>query len=386
MNPTPTPAGATPTVRIAIISGVCVDHDAISNSMRDQAAALEALGHHVELFAQHADGQRTDDVTIVRDSYQLVNHPGYASAALAVFHFGVNYDLFNALLLPGGPERVVHFHNVTPPDLLSGAARAVSESSLRQLSIADLAAECWVDSWHNREVLHEYTSVPVDRVYPMELLIPDVDDPRPVLDAPEGEPLVILTVGRMVEAKGLLDLVRALKHLPDDVGPVSLVIAGSRTFSSAAFLEQLQDALVHLPSHVSTAILESPDDELLRRNYLDAHLFVSASWHEGFCVPVIEALALGCRVVTTDAGALPDTVGACGEVVATHDPAALGEAVLRAARAARGSEHCVATDDDTRQAHLRQFGSDDYRGRLLAAVARLTGTPEVPVSDQDSRA
>jgi glycosyltransferase involved in cell wall biosynthesis len=368
--------------RIAVVSGVCVEHDAISNALRDQAEILRAAGHEVVVFAMHAEGPDRDQVTVVPTSWALANHHRYVDADLAVFHFGVGYDLFNALLLQGGPPAVTHFHNVTPPELLDGAARAVSASSLAQLSIADRSVEVWLDSPYNGVELLRSCDVEPEVLRLMELRVPAADTPHRRSVPEPGSPLRMLTVGRFVEAKGLLDLVESMQHVPAHVGPVSLSLVGSLRFSNRGFVARLRAAIAEVPAHVEVEIVEDPTTDHLHALYRQSHLFVSASWHEGFCVPVIEALAAGCRVLTSDAGALPHTVGPCGKVAPVHDPAAFGAALAEVLAEIRSEDPSAAGPDERCLAHVRHFGTESYRSRLLAAVSRLVGaTPAGAGSD-----
>ena len=131
--------------RIALMSGICVRHDAISNVVRAQEEILASAGYDVRVYVQHTDfpGGRHHAVS---DPWLLQRDDWYVSADLVVLHFGINYGLFDSLGLTHRGVRVVHFHNVTPPDLLHGDARDAAVRGIDQLSIAARADRIWSDS------------------------------------------------------------------------------------------------------------------------------------------------------------------------------------------------------------------------------------------------
>src|SRR5207253_8387345 len=76
-------------------------------------------------------------------------------------------------------------------------------------------------------------------------------------------------------------------------------------------------------------LLGQVDDQRLRDAYHAGDVFVMRSRHEGFCIPVIEALACGLPVVAARAAALPETVAAAGLTFAPDDPEDLARQVSR---------------------------------------------------------
>ena len=72
-----------------------------------------------------------------------------------------------------------------------------------------------------------------------------------------------------------------------------------------------------------------------------ASLLVLPSWHEGFGLPVLEAMALGVPVVTSNRGALPEVAGDAGLLVAPDEPSAIADAIRRVLREDGLAEACV---------------------------------------------
>ncbi len=368
-------------LRIAIVTGLCVRHDAISNSVMIQREDLLAAGHDVTVFAHHSDLLEEPDAVTLADPWMLQGQPGYVGADVVIFHFGIGYQLFDALVVPHpGAVRVVHFHNVTPPELLTGRAHWAARSGLEQIAIAESAEAVWSDSPHNTEVLLKYTDVAPARVRPMSLCVPgsaadhvfDGEDDG-VVGLPPWSGVTAISVGRLVAAKGVHDLVEAVGQLdPAATSRLRLIVTSSRRNSDEAYVEQLQARVTELGIEDSVVFLHDISDAALHRLYREADLFVSPSYHEGFCVPAIEAMSAGCRTIVTDAGALPDTVGACGEVVPAGDVRAMAQAI------AEQVEQIVSADpvDEARRAEARrakvaQFEPAAHRRRLLYEVERV---------------
>jgi glycosyltransferase involved in cell wall biosynthesis len=151
-------------------------------------------------------------------------------------------------------------------------------------------------------------------------------DPAPLAHGSGGSAPVLLCVATLTPRKGHLVLIEALAGLADL--PWSLVCAGS-TSRDVATADAIRSAVaraglgdrVAFPGEVGRAAL----DALYNR----ADLFVLPSWHEGYGMALAEAVARGLPVVSTRAGAIPDTVPHnAGLLVAPGDAAALS-AVLR---------------------------------------------------------
>ena len=76
--------------------------------------------------------------------------------------------------------------------------------------------------------------------------------------------------------------------------------------------------------------------------YRRADVFVTASSHEGFCVPLIEAMASSTPIVATPVGAVPETVGSGGLLLEEVSPEAIAEALDLATSSAVSSELVLA--------------------------------------------
>lgn len=141
----------------------------------------------------------------------------------------------------------------------------------------------------------------------------------------------LLTVGTVQPRKNLIALIQAYSHLKTSYPDLKLVIAGARGWITEDIYREPGRAGVQ-ESVIFTGRV-SPLE--LSELYTHALIYVQASLQEGFGLPVIEAMASGVPVVTSDGGALPEVVGAAGLTVKLRDPAFVTNFAAACARIVR---------------------------------------------------
>jgi glycosyltransferase involved in cell wall biosynthesis len=135
----------------------------------------------------------------------------------------------------------------------------------------------------------------------------------------------LLFVGGLNPLKNFSNLLRAYALLRDRI-PQQLVAVGFKRWRFDGDLRQVEelglDGAVHFPGFL-------PDEDLPAL-YSRADLFVLPSLYEGFGIPVAEAMACGCPVVTTTTGCSPEVAGGAAILVDPYDPRAIADGILRA--------------------------------------------------------
>ena len=267
------------------------------------------------------------------------------------------YDILAARAEP----KLVNYHNITPAALLRDWEPAIAyEVALGRTQLGRLAPQsrfAVADSAFNESELqalgYEGTAV-------VPLLIdmhsksdePDPDLARALARRKEREGGAdLLYVGKISPHKAPHDLVKMLDVLRRVQDPTArLHLVGSplgETYEPALreFIAELglSDA-VQLPGSVSGAELEA--------YFQAADVFVLASDHEGFCVPLAEAMGHGVPIVAYGVTAVPETVGGAGLVLndksalpfATAVGRVLRDATLRDILAAAGRDRAAGFD------------------------------------------
>ena len=156
--------------------------------------------------------------------------------------------------------------------------------------------------------------------------------PRTLGAPPEKAPL-ILFVGRIIEQKGIADLVTALERvLPRQPGWRAEIIGTSRTRRRAemtAFETALRERCARLggavrwPGHL-------PNDQVMAHYRRAAIVVLPSLWPEPLARTAVEGLANGCAVLAYPSGGLPEVLRGRGLLVEPALPEALAEALERA--------------------------------------------------------
>lgn len=134
----------------------------------------------------------------------------------------------------------------------------------------------------------------------------------------------VLFLGGISPLKNVGNLLRAFSLLPIDLG-VDLAVAGFNRWLFEGELDLIRtlnlESRVHLVGFV-------PDADLAAL-YSAAECFVLPSWYEGFGIPIVEAMACGCPVVTSERGCGPEVAAGAALLVDPGGPDAIAEGIRR---------------------------------------------------------
>jgi glycosyltransferase involved in cell wall biosynthesis len=140
--------------------------------------------------------------------------------------------------------------------------------------------------------------------------------------------LDLLFVGRVAPHKGHLRLLRTLALLRAGLDvPTRLFLVG--TPGPHTYMDSLTLTLGRLGLAESVTFTGPVSGARLAAHYEAADLFVSLSEHEGFGIPLLEAMRAGLPVIASDAGAVAETLDGAGVVLESAEPALVAEVVAR---------------------------------------------------------
>ena len=122
--------------------------------------------------------------------------------------------------------------------------------------------------------------------------------------------LIILSVGRVGVQKNQECLIKSIKNLD-----VDLILIGQPDLNDRGYYRYLQRLVKKMKMNERVKFIESVPNNKINHYYSNADIFAIASRWEGFCVPVLEAMASGLPVVVDDKEPLPEVLGGTGMVV-----------------------------------------------------------------------
>ncbi len=176
-----------------------------------------------------------------------------------------------------------------------------------------------------------------------------------------GGQATLLFVGRLSPNKCQQDLVGVLAGVVALGVDARLVLVGG--VSSSGFVDAVVGLAEGLGLGDRVVLAGSVSEGELVGLYEGADVFVSVSEHEGFCVPVVEALGFGLPVVAFGAAAVPETLGGAGLVLGVKSPGVVAEAVVRVLSDSVVREGLVARG----RVRARELG-------LVASTAQMRAT------------
>ena len=342
--------------------------DAIGNTTLAIRDILREEGYETAIYTEEM-GPRMD-----AEALDIRELPVLAADDVLIYHGSVGTDLNFKLPEYGGRQMMI-YHNITPPRFFRRYSRDTERNvrygydGIRYL--ADKMEYCVAVSDYNRQELRRmgYTC-PID-VCP--IIIPFADYDR----EPDAEVLARyrgdgkknwMFLGRVSPNKKAEDVIRAFACYKRDYEPESRLFLIGRTGGVKLYDKALENYIrllgvedsVIMPGHVTFA-------EILAYYHL-ADVFVCMSEHEGFCVPLVEAMYFGIPIAAFRSSAIPDTLGKGGLLLPEKDPAVAAAAVNR-----------LLTDEALRQElrkgqeeKLKEYAYETVRARFLECLKHMT--------------
>ena len=347
-------------------------NDAITNAMLLIRALLRAEGFESDIFVSHRDRHLADELYLASD---LPHHGDY----VLLLHHSTGHGGIDAIIALPAPKILV-YHNITPPEFYEDGSHLQHSAQLGRDQLAQLRPQTVAAIAMSEFNALELRALGFEAVQVCPLLFDLAALRQRAARSRRPRDLTrftILFVGRITQSKAQNDLVDAFAAFRARYpGRARLVLPGAFSPDERIYVQGLR-AQIYDTGLAGDVVLPGliPDEEL-HDWYSQATLYVSLSHHEGFGVPLVEAMVHGVPVLAWPAGAVPYTVPDRGLLTA-RDPESVAARMLALAADPGQAADLVARQHDSLAA-FDLNGQTPMLLRMLALAGALAppGRPE----------
>lgn len=343
--------------------------DAVGNEVVALKRTLQEQGYATEIYANHIHKK------IAPGTAQFYHDmPEPKETDLVIYHFASECNISKDL--KKFPCKVIlRYHNVTPPEFFRGYdanAEKATANGLRQVKEMQPYIDfCLPVSKFNMDDLKSMGYNCPMEVLPILIRFDDYaqEPDQSVIDQYSTDGRTnLLFVGRMAPNKKVEDVISAFAVYKENYDPAArLFLVGSFQEEDKYYqylqkhIRKLEVEDVIFPGHISFAAILS--------YYRIADVFLCMSEHEGFCVPLVEAMYFDVPVVAYDKCAVPDTLGHSGVVVSEKNYDQIAQII-----------HKIVSDEDVKErmigrqnTRLKDFDLAKLKRKFVAILAEQFG-------------
>lgn len=353
-------------MRIVQILPVLAFGDAVGNDTRALKDALLQAGYDTEIYADVID-ERLPAGTA--QPYDML--PRLENEDVVIYHLSTGHKMNYEIEKLGG-RKVILYHNITPEHYFKKYDKAASQSCAQGIRaakhLAKIADYGIADSAYNKQDLLDYGFQCDIDILP--ILIPFEDyEKKPnekVLKKFSDDYTNILFTGRVVPNKKQEDIIETFYYYKRYINPKSRLILVGSFAGIDKYHMQLETYAKELGLDDVIFTGQVRFDEILAYYHL-ADVFLCMSEHEGFCVPIVEAMYFDIPVIARDTSAIAWTLGGSGMLLADNDPVVAAEMINR-----------VLTDEPLKQKllknqriRLKDFDNDKVKKQFLEILEKI---------------
>lgn len=341
--------------------------DAISNEARVWRATFRSWGFDSDVYCE----RKRILPELRKEARDIATAPETIKPEdVVVLHLSIGSEVNRAFQRLACRKAIV-YHNITPPDFFRGyqeqIVHALKKGRAEMAALAGAAEVNLAVSQFNANELRDagyrhpnvipllldrtHWNGPVDRTIARE-----IDDGF----------INILFVGRCAPNKRIEDLIFTLYFMQRFVQRKTRLIQ----VGSAAGLERYKALLRTKARELNVehiTMTGSVRADVLRAYYKSAHVFLCLSEHEGFCIPLLEAMGHDLPVLAYDAGAVAETLDGAGVLIRRKNYDVIAETIFRVATDASLRAGIIAGQRDRLQRYKRM----DISGMMKEALAPL---------------
>ena len=342
--------------------------DAVSNDAAAIHRMIGEMGYEPEIYADNID-LRLREIAVRPFSRMKPTE----ERDILIYH-GSTGDGMNYLIPRLQGKKVIRYHNITPPSYFHGyssEAETRCDNGYREIRrIAEAFAYGIADSDYNRIDMRKLGfRCPVD-VCPIVIPWEDYDresDSR-VIDSWQGDGWTnLLFVGRIAPNKKQENLIRAFYEYHWRYNPRSRLFIVGNPAGMETYQGKLETYIHELGLEGLVIFTGQTSFPAILAYYRLADVFLCMSEHEGFCVPIAEAMYFGVPIVALRAAAVPETLGKGGLLLDSPDPVMTAAAVDRILR----DDHLRGMLHEYQRVQLQNFQYDRIKRLMMQCLVKI---------------
>jgi len=318
--------------RFAILTPTLTSADAVSNDVLMMRRVLSERGHEVHIFAENSSlaGEQIDGpaaaLRYLRDNDDVL-----------IYHHSIGCANGVETMRAATCRKVVKYHNVTPPEFFEGISEQhqhlceTGRAQLKDIVAARPDLYLAASAFNRSDLIDAGSEEHKTFVVPPfnqadELRAGEAD--LELFDTYHDKSVNLLMVGGVRPNKGHADLIEAFAtyyyHF-NSHARLFIVGAGNKAFEPyAAALRRLIDEWSIDSRIVFTGEVSNKS---LKSYYLLADALLMTSEHEGFCVPLVEAMAMKVPIVAYASTAIPETAEDAALIWEERDPFLMAQSI-----------------------------------------------------------
>lgn len=345
--------------------------DAVGNHTRALELLLKDMGYETEIYALSIDKRLGKE-----KAKYIEDFPALDADDVVFYHLSTGSDLNKAVSLLKC-RKIVEYHNVTPPQFFAGISEELQERcqiGVEQVKkMADVFDYGIADSDFNKEEL-----LSMGYTCPIEVapILMDFEDyrrsPNPEVMARFRDDVTnIVFTGRIAPNKKQEDIISAFYYYRKFFNPKSRLILVGSGKGMERYLNKLKAYVRKLELEDSVLFTGHVKFNEILAYYRVADVFLCMSEHEGFCVPLVEAMQFQVPIVAFDSTAIGGTLGGSGLLLKEKDPLMTAGVIDRLMTDMRLRNKVI----EGQKARLKDFSREVVTARYKELFARILPWP-----------
>src|SRR5690349_4114384 len=318
--------------RIAILTPTLTVADAVSNDVLAMRDVLSRRGHEVCIFVESSNVPDEPVQDVAEASTFLRN-----TDDVLLYHHSIGSAGCVELMKAASCRKVVKYHNITPPEFFAGISEAhqnLCRSGRSQLK--DIVA-CRPDLYLADSAFNTSDLIAAGSESGKTFVVPPFNQADQLLagtvklellDEYDDDSINLVTVGGVRPNKGHADLIEAFAiYYYDFNAQARLFIIGAANDAFEEYAASLRKVIDWWSIGSRIVFTGGVSSELLKSYYVLADAMLITSEHEGFCVPLVEAMAMKVPVIAYGSTAIPETVDDAAILWNKRDPYLMAQSI-----------------------------------------------------------